>query len=178
MNWKNSMEDIWFATASDQYTFHVDDVKLRRRVIAPYRSDGKPKDWEETPDGNFRDTHPSNFWDDISVPYWSMPENTAHPTQKPEKLLAKLILASSSPGDLVFDPFAGSGSTSVTAKKLRRDYLGIEINEQYCAWAEKRLEMADADPRIQGYTDGVFWERNTLSDQKKMKKHRKKGDAD
>ena len=172
MNWKNSMEDIWFATASDQYTFHVDDVKLRRRVIAPYRSDGKPKDWEETPDGNFRDTHPSNFWDDISVPYWSMPENTAHPTQKPEKLLAKLILASSSPGDLVFDPFAGSGSTSVTAKKLRRDYLGIEINEQYCAWAEKRLEMADADPRIQGYTDGVFWERNTLSAQKKAKNNK------
>lgn len=166
-NWKNGMEDIWFATNSQNYTFNVDDVKLRRKVIAPYRVDGKPKDWEETSEGNFRNTYPSNFWDDISIPYWSMPENTAHPTQKPEKLLAKLILASSNAGDVVFDPFLGSGSTSVTAKKLGRKYVGIEVNPQYCVWAEKRLEMADIDKTIQGYTDGVFWERNTGAVQKK-----------
>ena len=159
-NWKNGMEDIWFATVSKEYTFNVDAVKTRRRVVAPYKIDGKPKDWEETDEGNFRNTHPSNFWDDISIPYWSMPENTAHPTQKPEKLLAKLILASSNEKDIVFDPFLGSGSTSVCAKKLGRHYVGIEQNEQYCVWAEKRLEMADADKRIQGYEDGVFWERN------------------
>ena len=98
------MEDIWFATRTDDYTFHVDAVKVRRRVRAPYRADGQPKDWEDTPDGKFRNTYPSNFWDDISVPYWSMPENTAHPTQKPEKLLAKLILASSDPGYIPFPP--------------------------------------------------------------------------
>lgn len=160
-NWKNSMEDIFFATKSDSYTFNLDAVKLRRKVIAPYKADGKPKDWEETEDGNFRNTHPSNFWDDISVPYWSMAENTAHPTQKPEKLLAKLILASSDKDDTVFDPFAGSGSTMVTAKKLGRHYLGIEQNERYCVWAEKRLEMADTDKTIQGYRDGIFWERNS-----------------
>ena len=159
-NWKNGMEDIWFATMSKDYTFNVDAVKTRRRVVAPYKIDGKPKDWEETDEGNFRNTYPSNFWDDISIPYWSMPENTAHPTQKPEKLLAKLILASSNEKDIVFDPFLGSGSTSVCAKKLGRHYVGIEQNEQYCVWAEKRLEMADADKRIQGYEDGVFWERN------------------
>ena len=165
-NWKNSMEDIWFATNSNKYTFNIDDVKLRRRVIAPYKKDGIPKDWEDTDDGRFRNTHPSNFWDDISVPYWSMPENTAHPTQKPEKLLAKLILASSNAGDIVFDPFSGSGSTLVTAKKLGRHYVGIEINEQYCIWTEKRLEMADENNNIQGYADGVFWERNTSAFQK------------
>ena len=159
-NWKNGMEDIWFATMSKDYTFNVEAVKTRRRVVAPYKVDGKPKDWEETDEGNFRNTYPSNFWDDISIPYWSMPENTAHPTQKPEKLLAKLILASSNEKDIVFDPFLGSGSTSVCAKKLGRHYVGIEQNEQYCVWAEKRLEMADADKRIQGYEDGVFWERN------------------
>ena len=159
-NWKNGMEDIWFATVSKDYTFNVDAVKTRRRVVAPYKIDGKPKDWEETDEGNFRNTHPSNFWDDISIPYWSMPENTAHPTQKPEKLLAKLVLASSNEKDIVFDPFLGSGSTSVCAKKLGRHYVGIEQNEQYCVWAEKRLEMADAEKRIQGYEDGVFWERN------------------
>ena len=159
-NWKNGMEDIWFGTVSKEYTFNVDAVKTRRRVVAPYKIDGKPKDWEETDEGNFRNTHPSNFWDDISIPYWSMPENTAHPTQKPEKLLAKLVLASSNEKDIVFDPFLGSGSTSVCAKKLGRHYVGIEQNEQYCVWAEKRLEMADAEKRIQGYEDGVFWERN------------------
>ena len=166
-NWKNGLEDIWFGTLSKDYTFNVEDVKIRRKVIAPYKVDGKPKDWEETVDGNYRNTYPSNFWDDISIPYWSMPENTAHPTQKPEKLLAKLILASSNKGDMVFDPFLGSGSTSVTAKKLNRHYCGIEQNEQYCIWAEKRLEMADTDKTIQGYTDGVFWERNTNAIQKK-----------
>ncbi|MBQ5645617.1 MAG: site-specific DNA-methyltransferase [Treponema sp.] len=124
-NWKNGMEDIWFAVKSDNYTFNIDDVKTRRKVIAPYKDDGKPKDWEETSDGKFRNTYPSNFWDDISIPYWSMPENTAHPTQKPEKLLAKLILASSNKGDFVFDPFLGSGSTSVTAKKLGRNFCAL-----------------------------------------------------
>ena len=166
-NWKNGMEDIWFATVSKHYTFNVDKVKVRRKVIAPYKVDGKPKDWEETAEGNFRNTYPSNFWDDISIPYWSMPENTAHPTQKPEKLIAKLILASSNPGSIVLDPFLGSGTTSVTAKKLGRHYIGIEENEQYCVWAEKRLEMADNDTSIQGYTDGVFWERNTTALQRK-----------
>ena len=166
-NWKNGMEDIWFATNSQSYVFNVDAVKIRRKVIAPYKVDGKPKDWEETENGKFRNTYPSNFWDDISIPYWSMPENTAHPTQKPEKLLAKLILASTNVGDMVFDPFAGSGSTAVTAKKLNRHYLGIEQNAQYCVWTEKRLEMANEDKTIQGYTDGVFWERNTNSLQKR-----------
>lgn len=168
-NWKNGMEDIWFATVSDEYTFNVEDVKIRRKVVAPYRINGKPKDWEVTKEGNFRNTYPSNFWGDISIPYWSMPENTAHPTQKPEKLLAKLILASSNEGDIVFDPFLGSGSTSVTAKKLNRNYIGIEQNAQYCVWAEKRLEMADKDKTIQGYAGGVFWGRNTGDMQKKYK---------
>lgn len=171
-NWKNAMEDIWYATVSDQYPFNADAVKIRRKVIAPYRNDGSPKDWEETENGNFRNTGASNFWDDISIPYWSMKENTAHPTQKPEKLLAKLILASSNPGDVILDPFVGSGSTSVTAKKLGRHYIGIEQNERYGVWCEKRLEMAESDPSIQGYTDGVFWERNTASLQKK-KENRK-----
>lgn len=169
-NWKNSMEDIWFATVSPKnFTFNVDDVKMRRKVIAPYKVDGKPKDWTESEEGNFRDTFPSNFWDDISVPYWSMPENTDHPAQKPEKLMAKLILASSNPSDIVFDPFLGSGTSAVVAKKLNRHYIGIEIEHEYCALAQRRLELADNDTAIQGYSDGVFWERNTLALQQKYK---------
>lgn len=169
-NWKNGMEDVWFATVGKEYTFNLDKVKIRKKVIAPYKVNGKPKDWEKTEWGNFRNTCPSNFWDDISIPYWSMPENTAHPTQKPEKLIAKMILASSNEGDVVFDPFAGSGTTAVTAKKLNRNYVVIEQNELYGAWAQKRLEMAESDQSIQGYCDGVFWERNSSPMQKRIQK--------
>jgi len=165
-NWKNASEDIWFCTASTEYVFNVNEVKLKRRVIAPYTDQkGKPKDWKETQNGRYRLTHPSNLWTDISVPFWSMPENTDHPTQKPEKLLAKIILASSNPGDVVFDPFLGSGTTSVVAKKLNRQYIGVEIDKEYCCLAEKRLCLASSDTTIQGYSDGVFWERNTLANQ-------------
>lgn len=161
-NWKNGMEDIWFAVKNPaDYYFDVEAVKMKRKVLAPYKADGKPKDWDEESEGNFRLTYPSNFWDDISVPFWSMPENTDHPTQKPEKLYAKLILASSRPGDIVFDPFLGSGTASVVAKKLGRRFCGIEQNEEYCFWAEKRLALAETDKSIQGYSDGVFWERNS-----------------
>lgn len=167
-NWKSCSEDIWFFTTSSSYTFNLESVKLKRRVIAPYiNNDGEPKDWERTENGNFRLTHPSNLWTDLTVPFWSMPENTDHPTQKPEKLIAKLILASSNPGDVVFDPFLGSGTTSVVAKKLTRQFLGIEIDEYYCCLAEKRLALAESDNSIQGYHDKVFWERNTLADQRK-----------
>ena len=166
-NWKNNTEDIWFCTVGEEYTFNVDAVKLKRRVLAPYRQeDGKPKDWNETSFGKYRLTHPSNLWSDITIPFWSMPENTDHPTQKPEKLFAKLVLASSNPQDFVFDPFLGSGTTAVVAKKLQRNYCGIELNREYCCWALKRLEKVDTAPSIQGYRDGVFWERNSLKDQK------------
>lgn len=161
-NWKNGMEDIWFAVKNPKdYYFNLEAVKQKRRVIAPYKENGKPKDWNQEEDGNFRLTCPSNFWDDISIPFWSMPENTDHPTQKPEKLYAKLVLASSKEGDLVFDPFLGSGTASVVAKKLGRNYCGIELNQDYCLFAQKRLNLAEEDKSIQGYSDGVFWERNS-----------------
>ena len=170
-NWKNCSEDIWFCTVSDDYVFNVENVKLKRRVMAPYTDrKGRPKDWDETQDGRFRLTYPSNIWTDLTVPFWSMPENTDHPTQKPEKLLAKIVLASSRAGDVILDPFLGSGTTSVVAKKLSRHYIGIEIDETYCCLAEKRLDMAEQDTSIQGYSEDVFWERNTLVYQKRLKR--------
>lgn len=162
-NWKNSMEDIWYGVADpNHFYFDVEAVKQKRKVIAPYHNaEGKPKDWEETDNGRFRITYPGNFWDDLSIPYWSMPENTDHPTQKPEKLIAKILLSSCPEGGLVIDPFSGSGTTQVTAKKLNRHYIGIEINKTYACWAEKRLSLAEGNKRIQGFDDGVFWERNS-----------------
>lgn len=174
-NWKNCSEDIWFCTVSDKYKFNPDAVKLKRKVLAPYRnSDRSAKDWENENNGNFRLTFPSNIWTDISVPFWSMPENTDHPTQKPEKLLAKIILASTEENDLVLDPFLGSGSSAVTAKKLGRNFVGIELDELYCCFAMKRLINADENKAIQGYDSGVFWERNTLEEQLKIKKQEKR----
>lgn len=169
-NWKNSSEDIWFATVSDDFVFNVENIKLKRRVLAPYTdNNGEPKDWDKTSAGQYRMTHPSNLWSDITVPFWSMPENTDHPTQKPEKLMAKLILASTNEGDLIFDPFIGVGSSIVTAKKLNRRFLGIEIERGYCLLAAKRLLMAERDKAIQGYREGIFWERNALNRRKKRK---------
>jgi site-specific DNA-methyltransferase (adenine-specific) len=159
-NWKNCSEDIWYCTKSDNFKFNIDAVKIKRKVLAPYKVNGEAKDWNN--ETGIRDTHPSNIWTDITVPFWSMPENTDHPTQKPEKLLAKIILASSDEGDMVFDPFLGSGTTAVTAKKLGRKYSGIEKEEIYCCYAEKRIELAEIDNSIQGYKDNIFWERNSL----------------
>ncbi len=167
-NWKNSYEDIWYCTLSDNFTFNTDAVKLKRMVRAPYKTDeGNPKDWQTENGKNYRITHPSNLWTDITIPFWSMPENTDHPTQKPEKLLAKIILASSNENDLVFDPFLGSGTTAVTAKKLNRKFCGVEVDEFYALLALKRLDIADKEKSIQGYEDGVFWERNSLQEQKR-----------
>ncbi|MCK9280150.1 MAG: site-specific DNA-methyltransferase [Melioribacteraceae bacterium] len=161
-NWKNNTEDIWFCTVSDKYKFYPDRVKLKRKVLAPYKdSEGEPKDWQKSSNGSFRLTHSSNIWTDLSIPFWSMTENTNHPTQKPEKLIAKIILASSDAGDFVFDPFLGSGTTSVTAKKLNRIYSGVELDKDFCCITEKRLKLADDNQSIQGYQYGFFWERNT-----------------
>lgn len=160
-NWKNCSEDIWFCTLNKDYVFNVEDVKLKRKVLAPYTQDNIPKDWYIENNKSYRNTYPSNLWTDITIPFWSMAENTNHPTQKPEKLVAKLILASSNKGDLILDPFVGSGTTSVVAKKLNRNYIGIDNNLEYCCLTEKRLQMTTKDNTIQGYTDGVFWERNS-----------------
>jgi len=160
-NWKNASEDIWFFTVSDDFVFNAEAVKIKRKVIAPYTENGKPKDWEKSDAGNFRLTAPSNLWTDLTVPFWSMPENTAHPTQKPEKLLAKIVLASTNENALVLDPFCGSGTTAVVAKKLNRGFVGIERDENYCLLAQKRLDLAETSKTIQGFSDGVFWERNT-----------------
>ncbi len=161
-NWKNASEDIWYCTVSDQFTFNLDAVRLKRKVIAPYRDQiGTPKDWNEAGGEKFRETSPSNLWTDITVPFWSMPENTSHPTQKPEKLIAKMILASSNENDLVLDPFSGSGTTPVTAFKLGRRFWSAEREKEYAMLTLKRLNSAKTDKSVQGFHDGCFWERNS-----------------
>ena len=69
-----------------------------------------------------------------------MGEKTKHPTQKPEELLRKLILAASKSGDIILDPFSGSGTTLVTAEQLKRKWIGCEMNEEYNFWAINRID--------------------------------------
>ncbi len=78
----------------------------------------------------------------------SSKEKAGHPSQKPIKLIESLILSSSRPGDVVFDPFLGSGTTAVVAEKNNRKWLGIEINPHYVEIAEKRLAELRACPEL------------------------------
>ena len=157
-NWKNNIEDIYMVVKDkNNYKFNCDAVKMKKTVLAPYKDkNGNNKDWKDDGDGAYRMTAASNIWFDIVVPFWSMPENTDHPTQKPEKLYAKLILASSNPKDVVYEPFAGTFTGCVTAQKLDRNWLGVELEHEYCLLGQKRLIMAEINKNIQGYEDGIF----------------------
>jgi len=75
-----------------------------------------------------------------------MHEKTPHPTQKPEELLRKIVLASSCPGDLVVDPFLGSGTTATVAEQLKRKWKGCDLSAQYCQWAVERIELVEDWP--------------------------------
>ena len=75
-----------------------------------------------------------------------MHEKTPHPTQKPEELLRKLVLASSNVGDVIVDPFLGSGTTAVVAEQLQRRWKGCDISLEYCQWAVRRIELVEDWP--------------------------------
>lgn len=142
-NWKNNMEDIWFAVKDEKnFYFDVESVKIKKKVIAPYRdTSGKPKDWLEEDGNRYRLTYPSNIWLDITVPFWSMPENTPHPTQKPEKLVDRCLRPVVQKGDLILDPFLGSGTTAVIADRLEAEFIGIELDPDYVRLAMKRFAL-------------------------------------
>jgi site-specific DNA-methyltransferase (adenine-specific) len=72
-----------------------------------------------------------------------MHEKTPHPTQKPEELLRKIILASSNVGDVVLDPFCGSGTTPVCAEQLKRKWMACDLSVEYLDWATTRLELVE-----------------------------------
>ena len=72
-----------------------------------------------------------------------MHEKTPHPTQKPEELLRKLILSSSNVGDLIVDPFMGSGTTAVCSEQLKRKWMGCDTSQEYLGWAIDRLELVE-----------------------------------
>jgi len=147
-DWGRSHESILHLRKSEKFTMNIDDVRLpygRHSLKYPvhpqaessqFGNGGKRKDiWTPNPLG-------AKPRDVLEVPTTcnGMSEKTPHPTQKPEELLRKLILASSNEGDVVLDPFSGSATTLVVAEQLNRKWLGCEISHEYNLWAIDRLE--------------------------------------
>lgn len=119
---------FWFVKDKKNYTFNLDDVKVPALNYRPDRYKSQMK-------------NPTDVWR-ISMVSGNFEERTSHPAQYPEKLVERIILAGTNENDVVLDPFMGSGTTAVVAKKLNRRYLGYEIMPEYCEIAEKRLAKA------------------------------------
>ncbi len=147
-DWGRSHESMLHLRKSKLFTMNIDDVRIPygkhtlkypshpQAETSQYGNGEKRKDvWTPHPLG-------AKPKDVIEVPTTcnGMEEKTPHPTQKPEELLRKLILASSNESDLVLDPFSGSGTTLVVAEQLGRRWLGCDLSHEYNEWAIKRLE--------------------------------------
>ncbi len=150
-DWGRSHESILHFRKSKEFTFNVDDVRIpygNHTVKYPERTqaetsqygsgrtNGKKQTWRPHPRG-------AKPRDVIEIPTTcnGMNETTPHPTQKPEELVRRLVLASSNEGDLVIDPFLGSGTTAVVAEQLKRRWLGCDLSQEYCQWAIERIEL-------------------------------------
>ncbi|MDX8392083.1 MAG: site-specific DNA-methyltransferase [Mariprofundaceae bacterium] len=146
-DWGRSHESILHLRKTKAHKINVDDVRIPysshtlkypshpQAESSQYGNGGKRNDvWTPHPQG-------AKPRDVLEVPTTcnGMEEKTKHPTQKPEELLRKIILASSNEGDLVIDPFSGSGTTAVVAEQLNRRWAVCEIEHQYNVWAVDRL---------------------------------------
>jgi site-specific DNA-methyltransferase (adenine-specific) len=117
-------EDILYFTRSEQFTFNLDEIRIPQKY---YRERN-----------NMAGANPGDVWAFSHVHYCSA-EREAHPTQKPEALMERIIRASSNPGDLILDPFVGSGTTCRVAQVLGRNWLGIDINPEYINMSQRRI---------------------------------------
>jgi site-specific DNA-methyltransferase (adenine-specific) len=86
--------------------------------------------------------NPKDLWS-VSRLHREHPERAEHPTQKPLEIIERMVKASCPPGGVVLDPFLGSGTSAVAAKRCGRDYVGFELNPDYCAIAQLRLTAVD-----------------------------------
>lgn len=153
-DWGRSHESILHLRKGKQHTFNTDEVRIpygnhtlkypsHPQAETSQYGNGKRNDtlWEPHPNG-------AKPKDVIEIPTTcnGMNEKTPHPTQKPEELLRKIILASSNPGDLVLDPFLGSGTTAVCAEQLGRRWQGCDLSPEYLEWAVRRIEIVQNRP--------------------------------
>ncbi len=148
-DWGRSHERMLHFRKSKKFTFNSDDLRIpygehtlkypeHPQAATSQYGKGKKKVWQPHPGG-------AKPKDVIEIPTInnSMPEKTPHPTQKPEELVRKVVLASSNPGDLVIDPFLGSGTTIVVSEQLGREWLGCDLSAEYCQWAAERVERVE-----------------------------------
>jgi site-specific DNA-methyltransferase (adenine-specific) len=149
-DWGRSHKSILHFRKNKNFTFNIDTIRIPygehtlkypehpQAETSQYNNKGKNSKhiWTPHPDG-------AKPKDVIEVPTTcnGMNEKTPHPTQKPEELIRKFILASSNPNDLIVDPFVGSGTTAVVAEQLKRRWQGCDINPEYCKWAVDRIEL-------------------------------------
>ena len=146
-DWGRSHESILHFRKSKDFTLNVDDVRIpysdhtikypeHPQAETSQYGKGKSYTWRPNPKG-------AKPRDVIEIPTTcnGMNESTPHPTQKPEELFRKLILASSNAGDLVIDPFLGSGTTAVVSEQLKRKWIGCDMSEEYGRWAVQRIEI-------------------------------------
>ncbi len=151
-DWGRSHESILHLRKSKDFIFNVNDVRIpygkhtlkypeHPQAESSQYGKGKSHTWRPHPRG-------AKPRDVIEIPTLNngMPEKTPHPTQKPEELIRKLVLASSAPQDVVIDPFAGSGTTLVVAEQLRRRWMGCDISAEYLEWAVDRIERVENWP--------------------------------
>jgi len=137
---KSQREDIFHVTKSDKYTWN--NLKVLREVVCPYVKDGKPRGWFLDENGKrVRWTGLGNVWVYTAPQYNSKTDKQVHPAQKPLMLMERLILLSSNEGDIVLDPFCGSGTTCVAAKMLNRKFIGVDSNIDYCTIATSRVNV-------------------------------------
>ncbi len=153
-DWGRSHESIIHFRKSSAFRLNLDDIRIpygahTLKYPAHPQADSSAYGRKLSKAGTSRNwlPHPSGAKpkDVIELPTTcnGMGETTPHPTQKPEELLRRLVLAASNPGDLVIDPFSGSGTTLVVAEQLGRRWLGCDLNADYNQWAIRRLEAVD-----------------------------------
>lgn len=127
---------LWYVKDSNEYTFNLDSIRDPNVKYPNQKKNGKLK---VNPLGK----NPGDVWYIPKVTSGrnrSSVERTAHPAQTPIELFKRLILASSNPGDLVLDPFVGSGTAMVAAKRLDRIGIGFDLNNEYLDMAIERIE--------------------------------------
>ena len=117
---------LMFTKSEKKFTFNLDDVKIPQKF---YRARN-----------NMRGANPGDVWTYSHVHY-SNPNRQPHPTQKPEGLIERMVLASSNEGDFVLDPFSGSGTTLRVCQQLKRNGIGFEINPDYVNMTNERLSQ-------------------------------------
>lgn len=147
-DWGRSHESILHYRKSKKFAFNIDDVRIpysRHTIKYPEHPQAETSQYSNGKRAHVWTPHPNGAKprDVIEIPTTcnGMHEKTPHPTQKPEELIRKFILASSNPGDLVVDPFCGSGTTLVVAEQLHRRWIGCDISAEYCDWAIRRIEQ-------------------------------------